>query len=142
VRPKNLAPYYVGLMLALGANIAVPPDSFLGMDPVAQTLAACGLVFAPILFAGVIFPVSFARAERPDRFFGANVAGALAGGLAENLSLVLGFQMLLGVAVGLYGLSSLFGRRGSGVAGGPAGYNGVSAAPSHRSRGPADSAEV
>ena len=113
VKPANLTPYYIGLMIALGANILVSPDSFLGMDPTTQILTSCSLVFAPILFAGVIFPVSFARAEQPDRFFGANVAGALAGGLMENLSLLLGFQLLLLVAVGLYGLSSLFGRPGS-----------------------------
>jgi hypothetical protein len=105
----------VGLFLALGANLAVSPDTFLGMDRVAQTVVACGLAFAPILFAGVIFPVSFARAPRPDRFFGANVAGALAGGLAENLSMLLGFQLLLVVAFGLYGLSGLFGGRGFGT---------------------------
>lgn len=123
VRPTNLTIYYVGLMLALGANMAVPPSSFLGMDPTAQVLASCSLAFAPILFAGVIFPVSFKRAARPDQFFGANVAGAMAGGLMENLSLLTGFQLLLVVAVGLYGLSSLFGRPGTKAAEPAAGYN-------------------
>jgi hypothetical protein len=75
------------------------------------------------LFAGVIFPVSFARSTEPDRFFGANVAGALAGGLMENFSLLVGFQLLLGLAAGLYGLSSVFGRPKSRPTGAPAGYN-------------------
>ena len=114
-KPRSLAPYYVGLFAALGVNLLVPPDAFLGMDRWAQTAAACGLAFAPILFAGVVFPVSFARAPRPDRFFGANVAGALAGGLTENLSMLLGFQLLLVVACGLYALSGLFGGRGMGT---------------------------
>jgi hypothetical protein len=42
--------------------------------------------------------------------FGANVAGALVGGLAENASVVLGFQYLLCVAGGFYLLSALCGN--------------------------------
>ena len=43
--------------------------------------------------------------RRPDRAFGANVAGAMFGGLSEYSSMLLGFQYLLFVAVGLYVLS-------------------------------------
>jgi hypothetical protein len=110
VNPRNLAPYYVGLFVALGANLVVPLDAFLGLDRVTQIVLACGLVFAPVAFAGVVFPVSFARAPRPDRFFGANVAGALVGGLAENMSMLVGFRYLLVVAVVAYAASALFGR--------------------------------
>jgi hypothetical protein len=63
------------------------------------------LVFAPIAFAGVIFAVSFARTEQPDRAFGFNVAGAMAGGLAENASMLVGFQYLILIAAGFYALS-------------------------------------
>lgn len=110
-RPTKLWPYYTGLFAALAANLAVPVDSFLGLDPVARIVASCGLVFAPVAFAGVIFPVSFARAPMPDRFFGANVAGALAGGLVENASMLLGFRYLLLLAVGFYAASGLVGWR-------------------------------
>jgi hypothetical protein len=112
VRPQRLEGYYLGLFLALIAGLLVPMDAFLGLARVPQILASCLLVFAPLVFAGVIFPVSFARTPYPDRFFGANIAGALFGGLAENASLWLGFQNLLCVAIGLYGLSSLFGGYG------------------------------
>ena len=37
-----------------------------------------------------------------DRAFGANIAGAMFGGLAEYSSMILGFQYLLFVAVALY----------------------------------------
>jgi hypothetical protein len=40
-----------------------------------------------------------------DRAFGANIAGAMFGGLAEYSSMILGFQYLLFVAVALYLLS-------------------------------------
>ena len=41
------------------------------------------MVAAPILFAGVIFAVSFDKSAAPERAFGANIAGAMLGGLAE-----------------------------------------------------------
>jgi spermidine synthase len=109
-KPAKLGPYYVGLALALAANLAVPLDAFLGLARPVQVALSCGLVFAPVAFAGVVFPVSFARAPRPDRFFGANVAGALVGGLAENMSMLVGFRYLLVVAVAVYLASALFGR--------------------------------
>jgi SAM-dependent methyltransferase len=104
-RPKNLAPYYVGLLAALALNVLVPLDFFLGMDRLPQVGLSCLLVFAPILFAGVIFAVSFARTEQPDRAFGFNVAGAMAGGLAENASMLVGFQYLILIAAAFYTLS-------------------------------------
>jgi hypothetical protein len=70
-----------------------------------QILAASVLAFTPIFFAGVVFAVSFSRAVEPDRAFGANIAGAMFGGLAEYSSMVLGFQYLLFVAVALYVVS-------------------------------------
>ena len=109
VKPRKLWPYYVGLFAALGLNAAVPLDAFLGLDGVSQVVASSALVFAPVLFAGVVFPVSFARAPRPDRFFGANVGGSLLGGLAENLSMLVGFRYLVLVALALYAASALFG---------------------------------
>jgi SAM-dependent methyltransferase len=104
-QPKNLAPYYVGLLAALALNVLVPLDFFLGMERLPQVLLSCLLVFAPILFAGVIFAVSFARTQQPDRAFGFNVAGAMAGGLAENASMLVGFQYLILIAAAFYALS-------------------------------------
>jgi hypothetical protein len=69
--------------------------------------AACLVVFAPILFAGVIFAVSFARTREADLAFGANIAGAMVGGLAENSSMLLGFQYLLTVSIIFYLLSAV-----------------------------------
>jgi len=88
-------------------------DSFLGMNPVLQIVGSCLLVFAPILFAGVIFAVSFSRTTEPDRAFGANIAGAMAGGLAEYSSMLLGFQYLVLVALAFYALSAVFRSGGS-----------------------------
>ncbi|HEY2908867.1 MAG TPA: hypothetical protein VGI99_01405, partial [Gemmataceae bacterium] len=109
--PKRLELFYMGLFAAAAVAIAVPLDTFLGMDRSVQLAASCALVFAPIAFAGVIFATTFARSRQPDRVFGANVAGALLGGIAENASVFLGFQYLLCVAVGFYLLSAAFGNR-------------------------------
>jgi SAM-dependent methyltransferase len=107
VRPRRLWPYYLGLFATLILNAWVPLDAFLGMERATQVASSCLLVFSPILFAGVIFAVSFGRSAEPDRAFGANIAGAMLGGLAENVSMLLGFQHLVLVALGLYALSTL-----------------------------------
>jgi len=90
-------------------NIAVPPDTFLGLAPALQITLSCLIAFAPVAVAGIIFSVSFSRTSNPDRMFGANVAGALVGGLAENASMLLGFRLLGLVAVAFYLLSGLVG---------------------------------
>ena len=109
-RPANLRPYYAGLFVTLGLNILIPLDFFLGMNRIPQVVGSCLLVFAPILFAGVIFAVCFAQSTQPDRHFGANTAGAMLGGLAENTSMLLGFRYLMLVAVLLYALSAVLYR--------------------------------
>lgn len=107
VKPVRLAPYYAGLFVSLTISALVPMEFFLGMDRTVQIAGASALAFVPILFAGVIFAVSFSPVAEADRSFGANIAGAMFGGLAEYSSMVLGFRYLLFVAVGLYAFSLL-----------------------------------
>jgi spermidine synthase len=104
-RPQKLVPYYALLVIGLLANALVPMNVFLSLDPLARTLASCAVVFAPVFFAGVIFATVFARSTQPHVDFGWNVAGIILGGLSEQLSLVLGFNYLLLVAVAYYLLS-------------------------------------
>ena len=111
VQPRKLALYYFGLFVVLGLGVLIPMESFLSMTRVLQVSLASTLVVAPILFAGVIFAVAFKGTLSPDRAFGFNVAGAMAGGLAENTSMLLGFQLLMLVALGFY-LCSLLGAWG------------------------------
>jgi hypothetical protein len=111
-RPRALWPHYLGLAGSLGLNAVLPMSSFLHLAGPLPPLAACGVVFVPIFFAGVIFAVTFRDGSRPDTALGSNVAGVILGGLAENLSLMIGFNHLLLVALGFYALSSLFDRRG------------------------------
>jgi spermidine synthase len=106
-RPTRLWPYYAGLVTTLALNAAVPLDFFLGMNRSIQVPGSCLLVFAPILFAGVIFAASFKRTKEPDRAFGINIAGAMMGGLAEYSSMLLGFQHLVLVAIVFYAISAI-----------------------------------
>jgi Spermine/spermidine synthase domain len=104
---SHLWPYYVGLLVTLVLNTIIPLDFFLGMNRSVQVIGSCLLVFAPVLFAGVIFAASFKRTAEPDRAFGFNIAGAMLGGLAENSSMLLGFQYVVLVAILFYVLSAL-----------------------------------
>ena len=63
-----------------------------------------------VVFAGIVFAASFRRSLEPDRDFGANTVGAMLGGLAENSSMLLGFQHLMLVAMVFYALSAVTGR--------------------------------
>jgi len=107
VKPQSILPYAIGLMLTLALNAFIPLDVFLGMSRPLQIGLSCLLVFSPILFAAVIFALSFARTPAADRAFGANIAGAMLGGLSENASMMIGFQKLILVAMGFYGVALL-----------------------------------
>ena len=115
VRPTRLWPYYGGLLAALALNCAVPLNWFLGMGRTLQVLGSCTLVFAPIFFAGIIFATCFARVRVPDLAFGANIAGAILGGLSEYTSMLLGFRYLMLLAIGFYVVSALFRPRPAGA---------------------------
>ena len=64
-------------------------------------MASCAVVFLPVFFAGVIFATAFRDEPQPDVDFGSNIGGVILGGLSEYLSLVVGFNHLLWIAIGL-----------------------------------------
>ena len=107
VRPGRLWPYYTLLLTALLVNSVIPMDDFLALPGISKVVVSCTVVFLPVFFAGVIFATSFRSSARPDIDFGANIAGIILGGLSEYLSLVLGFNHLLWVAMGYYVLSAV-----------------------------------
>ena len=109
-RPKSVAPFYIGLLAALALNL-LPLDLFLGINRQVQIGLSCLLVSLPIFFAGVVFAISFAQSTQPNTALGANIAGAILGGLSEYTSMVLGFQYLMLVGIGFYGLSWILGMR-------------------------------
>src|ERR1019366_1585798 len=51
------------------------------------------LIFAiPVFFAGLLFASEFRSADSPAAALGANILGAVVGGLLENLSLITGMK--------------------------------------------------
>ena len=109
-RPRSLTPFYIGLVVSLAASAVIPLDAFLGLSRSLQIASSCALAFTPVLFAGVVFAISFSHAVDADRAFGANVAGAMVGGLAEYSSMLLGFQYVVLVALAFYAISAIGSR--------------------------------
>jgi len=105
VQRVNLTWHYIGLVAILLAGALVPVELFLSGGTLWRYGAPCLLALGPMFFAGVIFARSFRDAPQPDLAFGSNIAGSVVGGLAESLSMVLGFQHLLLVALLFYLLS-------------------------------------
>jgi len=55
------------------------------------------LVSLPIAASGVVFGVSLARSGEADRALASNLIGAVAGRIAEYLSMITGLQRLVAV---------------------------------------------
>jgi SAM-dependent methyltransferase len=106
-RPRRLWPYFGLLLLALLVNCAVPMSTFLALPGAAKIAASCAVVYLPVFFAGVIFATAFRSSTQPDVDFGSNVGGIILGGLSEYLSLVVGFNQLLWIAIAYYALAAI-----------------------------------
>jgi hypothetical protein len=117
-KPRRLGPYYALLIVALAINAAVPMGVFLSLPGAGKVVASCLLVYLPVFFAGVIFASAFRDSVRPDVDFGSNIGGIILGGLSEYLSLVVGFNHLLWIAVGFYVLSALLRPKAAAIAAG------------------------
>ena len=107
-RPELL---YALLLVALAVAWLVPLGGVLRLDAVPRFAAACLLAFTPILIANVIFAQRFRTTRDSVTAFGANLLGAMLGGILEYASLVTGYRALLILVAVLYGLALVSGRR-------------------------------
>ncbi|MBI3723067.1 hypothetical protein HY251_03795, partial [bacterium] len=89
----------------------VDPSRLLDLPRAAQLALAAPLYAVPFLFASAIFTTSFAGAERPDEALASNLLGSVLGGALECLAFVLGLRALGFLALGLYVLAWIAGRR-------------------------------
>lgn len=106
------------LLLGLVVAYFFPFHRIPGSAAAVGALAA--VVFAvPVFFAGLLFAAEFSVVDSPAAALGANMLGAVVGGLLENASLVVGMRALLLLAVLLYALAGL-GFRGLGPRPAPA----------------------
>ncbi len=99
-RPEYL---YGALLAAIGLAWLVPVGLLLELDMVPRFAVAVILWFAPIFVANLVFAERFRTVEASNVAFGANLLGAMVGGVLEYISLMTGYQALLIVVALLYG---------------------------------------
>ncbi|MGD0956759.1 MAG: methyltransferase domain-containing protein [Candidatus Acidiferrales bacterium] len=97
---------YALLIGSLSAIYFVPWESFALRTRLLGTLLAAAYGF-PLFFAGLIFTEMFRRCENRSNAFGSNIIGAVTGGLAQNVSFVIGLRGLLLLAAVFYGFAAL-----------------------------------
>jgi SAM-dependent methyltransferase len=105
---KDWPRFWIWAALIAGLAIAYwfPFERIGGSPSVAGTIAV--VVFSvPVVFAGILFALEFRATASPSAALGANMLGAVAGGLLETLSLLFGMRALLLVAVGIYCLAGV-----------------------------------
>lgn len=88
----------VGILLAAW----VPSQTLLAMPPAPRAVVAVALFLGPVYFGGLIFARLISDETRLFEAYGSNVLGAVLGGSAEYLSLILGFRFLLALALAFY----------------------------------------
>jgi hypothetical protein len=102
VHLKNLAWLYGLLLATVALAWLVPPESLLSLSLLPRFLAATALAFGPIFVANLVFAQRFKAAGASNVAFGANLLGAMIGGVLEYSSLAIGYRALLPVIGGLY----------------------------------------
>ena len=107
-RPVRL--YYV-LLAALAIAWAVPSSALLNLPLAPRFVSAVLLAFMPIFLANLVFAERFKDVGSSTTAFGANLLGAMVGGILEYSALIVGYRSLLIVTAVLYGLAFVFGRR-------------------------------
>lgn len=96
------------LLLASLAVLWIVPNSLLLSLPfLPRLVAACTLAGLPIFIANLIFANRFKETDRSVDAFAANLLGAVAGGLVEYSSLLIGYRDLLIVIGAFYLLAML-----------------------------------
>jgi hypothetical protein len=107
-RPQLL---YGFLVVALAVAWLVPGGWVLDLPVVPRFIVAVSIAFAPIFLANLVFAQRFRDVSASTAAFGANLLGAMFGGLLEYSALIIGYRMLLVLVAVLYGLAFLLGRR-------------------------------
>jgi hypothetical protein len=119
IRVRRVGLLWGGLAVSLFVAWIAPVQSLLSLDVVPRFLVATALAFAPVFLANLIFAERFRDVGESTVAFGANLLGAMVGGVVEYLSLVIGYRALLLVVAAIYGLAFACSRRVGGGASEP-----------------------
>jgi hypothetical protein len=93
---------YAILLLALAVAWVVQPDLLLRLSIVPRFLVATAVAFVPVFLANLVFAKRFREVAVSNVAFGANLLGAMVGGVLEYASLVTGYRALLILVGALY----------------------------------------
>ena len=99
------------LFAAVAISWVIEPRALLSLDPAWRFIASIGVYFSPIFLANLVFAQRFAVAEDSTAAFGANLLGAMFGGVLEYAALVTGYQALAVLVGVLYAAAWVTGRR-------------------------------
>ena len=102
---------YVVLLASVVAVWSVPASSLLVLSSPLRWLAAVLLTFPPVFVANLIFADRFRQAASTTDAFGANLLGAIVGGVLEYSTLVVG-QRALSLVVGVFYLGAFVAGKG------------------------------
>ncbi len=102
LRSRDPRLLYAGLAGSLLLAYLLPPSALLIDPPIVRYAIGSAIAFAPVFFANLVFTFSFKDSEAADLAFGANLVGAMVGGVLEWSALVTGYQALLMVVAGVY----------------------------------------
>src|SRR5256714_7416758 len=102
MRSRDSRLLYAGLAASLLIAYLLPPSALLIDPAVLRYAIGAAIAFAPVFFANLVFTFSFRESEAADLAFGANLVGAMVGGILEWAALVTGYQALLVVVAAVY----------------------------------------
>ena len=108
---------YLALLAALLTTWLVPPEALLGLSPLPRFAAASALAFAPIFLANIVFSQRFRDTSDSATAFGANLLGAMVGGVLEYTALIFGYRWLVVLVAVLYSLAFVTSRASRQAAG-------------------------
>jgi hypothetical protein len=108
-RLPNPVYLYGALLVAIAVAWLVPVHALLALETMPRFVVATIVAFTPIFIANLVFAERFRRVESSTVAFGANLLGAMVGGVLEYASLLTGYQTLLILVALLYGAAFLSG---------------------------------
>lgn len=107
-RPSFL---YAALLGSVLVALVVPLHSLLELPDALRFAAAVVLWFTPIFIANLVFAQRFSNVGESNVAFGANLLGAVVGGVIEYAALMTGYTALALAVAALYGAAFVLGRR-------------------------------
>ena len=102
---RGRVPIAAALLALVALNYVIPVGRVTFESRAAESLFYGLLVFSPVFCAGLLFSNSFKRSSSTAADFGANLLGAMVGGVGEYLSLLAGYRSLLFLVAACYVLA-------------------------------------